>query len=101
MGARKANEPRGKKRPAGAVGASGRQGTRGATGPVGRQGPRGRAGAIGKPGADHRKLIEVLDSEVHGIYGELSAHMDHLTQIQRQLDEMRKAIRKLGASITN
>ena len=98
MGARTANEPR-RRGPAGPVGPSGRRGTRGAPGPAGRQGPRGNAGAAGEPGPDHRASILALDAEVHGIYRELSAHMDHLTRVQRQLDEIRKAIKKLGASI--
>jgi hypothetical protein len=43
--------------------------------------------------------VKALDAELHGIYRELSAHMTHLTRIQGQLDEMRKAIKRLGASI--
>jgi hypothetical protein len=97
MGTRKTTERRG----SGPAGPSGRRGTRGAAGLVGRQGPRGQAGPVGERGPDHRALIEALDAEVHGIYRELSAHMDHLTRVQRQLDEMRRAIKKLGASITD
>ena len=97
--ARRKTTARRERGPAGPVGPSGRRGTRGAPGASGRQGPRGSAGAAGKPGADHRASVLALDAEVHGIYRELGAHLDHLTRIQRQLDEIRRAIKKLGASI--
>jgi hypothetical protein len=87
--------------PAGPAGPSGRPGTRGPAGASGRQGPRGHEGAAGEPGPDHRASILALDAEVHGIYRELGLHMAHLTRVQRQLDEIRRAIKKLGASIKN
>jgi hypothetical protein len=76
--------------------AMGRRGARGATGPAGRTGARGARGAAG---ADNRDIIKGFDNELHGIYRALSEHMAHLTRVQHQLDEMRRAIRKLGMSI--
>ena len=102
MPIRKTANKRGAKGPTGPAGPAGPRGTRGmrgAKGATGHAGPRGKVGAVGAPGVDQRSQIKALDSEVHGIYRELSGHMDHLIRIQRQLDEIRKAIRKLGASI--
>ena len=91
--------PQGRPGPAGPSGHRGTRGTRGARGAMGRPGARGKVGPIGAAGDDNRTLVKALDAEVHGIYRELSAHMDHLVRVQRQLDEMRKAIKRLGASI--
>jgi len=44
-------------------------------------------------------LIKALDSQVDGIYRELTAQMDRMSAVQAQLGEMRTAIRRLGGGI--
>jgi hypothetical protein len=51
-------------------------------------------GALG-PNADPGKLIKALDTQVEGIYRELSVQMSRLTLVHSQLDEVRAAIRRL------
>ena len=92
---------RGRTGPAGPAGPPGEIGTRGrsgATGPVGARGAKGPVGALG-PDADPRQLIKALDSQVEGIYRELSAQMNRLSTVQAQLGDMRAAIRRLGGGI--
>jgi hypothetical protein len=86
----------GKRGPRGPAGPTGKRGVRGAKG---RTGARGKTGAIGAAGSDNRAIIKALDTEIHGLYRELNAHLHHLKRVQGQLEEMRQAIRKLGASI--
>jgi hypothetical protein len=44
-------------------------------------------------------LIKALDSQVEGIYRELSSQMTRLTAVQIHLGEMRTAIRRLGGGL--
>ena len=83
----------------GPAGPAGRRGMRGARGAKGSTGARGKIGAAGASGLDNRSIIKALDAEVHGLYGQLNEHMHHMKRVQLQLEEMRQAIRKLGASI--
>jgi hypothetical protein len=83
----------------GPAGPAGRPGLRGLRGAKGRSGARGKVGTTGAAGLDSRGIIKALDAEVHGLYRELSDHLAHLQRVQRQLEEMRTAIRKLGTSI--
>ena len=82
----------------GPAGPAGRPGQRGLRGAKGRSGARGKIGTTGA-GLDNRAMIKALDAEVHGLYRELGDHLAHLQRVQRQLEEMRAAIRKLGTSI--
>jgi hypothetical protein len=99
MPSRKTTGTRGARGPAGPAGPTGRTGKRGARGAKGRSGARGKTGAIGAAGSDNRTIIKTLDGEIHGLYRELNAHLHHLKRVQGQLEGMRQAIRKLGASI--
>jgi hypothetical protein len=80
--------------PPGPAGEPGTRGRRGATGAVGARGAVGPVGALG-PDADPRELIKALDSQVDGIYRELTAQMNRLSSVQSQLGEVRAAIRRL------
>ncbi len=90
----------------GATGPPGPPGERGATGHVGATGevgPRGATGARGKgplgvlgTDADANRLIKALDTQVEGIYRELTRQMNRMTVVQSQLEEVRTAIRRLA-----
>lgn len=83
----------------GPAGPAGRPGLRGVTGARGPAGARGKIGATGAAGLDSRTMIKALDAEVDGLYRQLNDHLHHMKRVQSQLEEMRQAIRKLGASI--
>jgi hypothetical protein len=84
-----------KKGPTGARGPRGPAGPRGPTGPTGARGATGPVGRLG-PNANPKELIKALDTQVEGIYRELSLQMQRLTRLQSQLHEVRAAIRRLG-----
>ena len=88
-GLRGPSGPAGARGPRGERGERGRQGVRGVTGPV------GPVGVLG-PDADPKELIKALDVQVDGIYKELTAQMNRLSEVQMQLDEVRAAIRRLS-----
>jgi hypothetical protein len=74
------------------------RGARGARGQIGAPGAAGPVGALG-PEADPRQLIKALDSQVEGIYREMTRQMSRLSIVQSQLEEMRAAIRRLGGGM--
>lgn len=87
----------------GPMGPPGPPGERGPTGPSGRRGAKGARGpnAVLAPDADARDLIKALDSQVDGIYKELTLQMNRMARIQSQLEDVRAAIRRLAAAPEN
>jgi hypothetical protein len=73
----------------GKAGAKGEKGARGAVGAVGEVGPTGTAS-----GAEHREIL-IIERRIEDIYEGLQTQMERAVGIQRQLDELRVALRQL------
>lgn len=87
-----ARGPRGIPGPPGAVGKQGPTGARG------RIGPRGSTGATGKTGSESpstREELARLDQHIETIYKEIDITVGRMSQIQFQLDELRKRVQEL------
>jgi hypothetical protein len=73
----------------------------GSTGP---KGERGHEGPPGEPGgkttsaatSDRTALLGEVNGHIEAIYRELDVQLKRMSQIQRQLDELREKIRKLS-----
>jgi len=88
--------------PSGSQGETGKKGLHGLRGSRGRAGARGLAGALGPAGrvSNFRGMIEQLqhvDRSIDQIYQELRAHINRMTQLQRELDSLRATVRELAA----
>ena len=77
----------------------GPRGFRGPAGPAGPQGPRGKTGPKG--GVTKLNTLEALDAHVQKIEHELSIQLQRIAQLQRELDEVRSAMKRLGAVPTS
>jgi hypothetical protein len=80
------------------------RGRRGIPGPPGPAGPRGAKGERGAPGpaqsAPSAVLTQLTEIEhtIEDIYKELDVQMKRMSQIQRQVDELRGKIKALTGS---
>jgi hypothetical protein len=85
--------PTGTGGPAGHRGASGR---RGATGERGAQGQTGAVGPQGSSGGRSRiKQFADVDQHITRIDHELNVQMKRMSQIQAELDDLRRKVRRL------
>ena len=84
--------------PAGPRGARGRVGPRGKPGPTGPRGTRGETGAPAEAApSDRAALLTEVNGHIEDIYKELDVQMKRMSQIQRQVDELREKLKKLSA----
>jgi len=87
--------------PPGSVGSAGEQGPIGKSGPAGATGRSGARGPVGAKGSDkpvdknRRRLLVSVDRHIENIYGELTAQMQRMAKLQRQVDELRAKIRQV------
>jgi len=88
-------------------GPEGDQGRKGDTGSQGVGGPRGHAGLTGADGAigpagratnlqELAKQVAYVDRSIENIYNELGSHIERMTYLQRELDNLRDTVRKLA-----
>jgi hypothetical protein len=88
---------------AGAEGLKGDTGRRGLEGPRGLQGSAGAMGAVGPAGKmgslkDIAKQLSYVDRSIDNIYNEMGSHIDRMTQLQRELDNLRETVRNLASA---
>jgi hypothetical protein len=107
--AKQARGPRGQRGipgpagPTGSVGSPGEQGPIGKSGPAGTTGKSGERGATGAKGSgtrnanskSRRRLLVSVERHIENIYGELTAQMQRMTKLQKQVDELRAKLRQV------
>ena len=86
---------------AGPTGEKGDTGSQGAGGPRGRTGSKGADGAVGPAGkatslGDLAKQVTYIDRSIENIYNEMGSHIARMTQLQRELDNLRETVRQLA-----
>jgi hypothetical protein len=85
----------------GAKGLKGETGFRGIQGRVGKTGLKGEEGAIGPAGRvgtlkGMARQVHYIDRSIENIYTEMGTHIARMTHLQRELDTLREAVRKLA-----
>lgn len=80
--------------PAGDTGKTGATGATGAKGKVGDKGERGLTGATSHDGGRNEALLSV-SQHIDKIYTELEIQVTRLTELQRELNELRSKIRMM------
>lgn len=85
----------------GAKGLKGETGFRGIQGPVGKTGLKGEEGAMGPAGRvatikGMAQQVHYIDRSIENIYNEMGTHIARMTDLQRELDTLREAVRKLS-----
>jgi hypothetical protein len=78
----------------GATGATGAQGAHGAKGTHGDKGARGLTGSARDDGSRKAALLSVGE-HIDKIYAELEIQVNRLTELQRELNELRAKIRHI------
>ena len=90
----KARRERGPQEPAGPRGPVGEQRTRWPTRRAGQDGPTwtiGKAAPI-----DRTMLLAEVNADIDDIYKELDVQMKRMSQIQRQVDQLREKVKRLS-----
>jgi hypothetical protein len=92
--AKKKQGPRGKR---GIPGPPGPRGPAGAAGHSGARGPKGARGT-GRPAtaSERRRLLVSVERHIENIYGELTAQMQRMAKLQKQVDELRAKLKRIG-----
>ena len=79
----------------------GKTGATGATGAKGRHGDKGAKGSTGSAGKDRarvggrNRLLVSVRQHIDRIYDELETHVARMTDLQRQVNELRAKIREI------
>ncbi len=85
----------------GVKGLKGETGFRGIQGPVGKTGLKGEEGATGPAGRvatlkGMAQQVHDIDRSIENLYNEMGTHIARMTHLQRELDTLREAVRKLA-----
>ena len=80
--------------PAGDTGKTGATGATGAKGTAGDKGERGLTGGTSDDGSRNKALLSV-SQHIDKIYSELEIQVTRLTELQRELNELRSKIRMM------
>lgn len=80
-----------------------KRGPQGPPGPPGPRGPRGKPGQRGEQGvrgqgasANRGTLLTEVNGHIEDIYRELNVQLQRMSQIQRQVDELREKVKRLS-----
>lgn len=95
--ATRASEAKGEKGATGAKGVTGAEGATGAQGETGERGARGPAGPAG-PKLNRADVLAMVEDQFAEIRKELSLQLARMGQIQVQLDQISKMLKKLVQS---
>lgn len=88
---------RGERGIAGPPGPTGPAGPRGATGATGARGSQGVIGATGPAGGSgHRpSTLAAVHDQIDRIHGELDVQLKRMAQLQQEIDDVRRTVRRL------
>lgn len=78
-------------------GKSAMPGVKDKTGDRGAKGAQGRSRAAQPSDESRMEVLGVVEGQIENIHQELDAQMKRITQLQREVDELRKAMQQLAA----
>jgi hypothetical protein len=76
-------------------GKTGRRGPKGVTGSKGAKGNTGDKGATGQEPPKRKRLLDLVQTQIDRIDHELDLQLRRMSQIQREVDELRSNFKKL------